>query len=118
MTINNDILAFPTVEDWIAPTLQNGWVNFGNSDPSAGTFDSAGYCKDSIGFVFLKGLLRAGTGTTIFILPVGYRPSLRKIFISYGSSTGQIRIDILPTGVVLAGQINITLSLEGIIFKP
>ena len=58
-------------EAWIAPTLLNGWVN------SGGSYATAGYMKDSMGFVHIKGLVKDGVTTvttSLFVLPVGYRP--------------------------------------------
>lgn len=57
-------------EGWTNPTLTNSWANFG-----AG-YAAAGYMKDRLGFVHLKGLVKTGTsGNSIFTLPVGYRPA-------------------------------------------
>ncbi|MGF9912749.1 hypothetical protein ABEX47_17575 [Paenibacillus ehimensis] len=56
---------------WIAPTLVNGWVNFG----STGRYDAA-YLKDSMGFVHIRGTIKNGAlSMPAFILPAGYRPS-------------------------------------------
>lgn len=53
---------------WQVPTLQNGWVNYGDG------WASAGYYKDSLGIVHLRGLVKGGTAAAaIFTLPVGYR---------------------------------------------
>jgi hypothetical protein len=50
----------------------NGWVNVG------GTYPLAGYWKDAEGWVHLRGMVSSGTvgtsGSTMFTLPVGYRP--------------------------------------------
>jgi hypothetical protein len=40
---------------WIAPTLLNGWVNFGSSYPNAS------YFMNEFGIVILKGLVKSGT---------------------------------------------------------
>jgi hypothetical protein len=54
---------------WIAPTLENGWVNFG------GEWTPAGYIKDALGFVHIQGTIKSGTsGKAAFVLPAGYRP--------------------------------------------
>ncbi|MEM5567676.1 hypothetical protein AAF695_02760 [Aerococcus viridans] len=56
-------------EDWITPTLLNGWTNFG------GVYESVGYMKDEFGFVHLKGMVKGGSvGQNIFFLPEGYQP--------------------------------------------
>lgn len=85
---------------WITPTLLNG----------ATAIDAAnypiGYFKDSLGFVHLRGAVNAVPQfTTIFTLPVGYRPQPNARFVisadnnSFGnvlvSSNGSIRIDKL-----------------------
>lgn len=56
-------------EDWIAPTLMNGWTN---QVPAA--YAPAGYFKDEFGIVHLRGYLTEGVSSVIFQLPVGYRP--------------------------------------------
>jgi hypothetical protein len=67
-----DTKANKVQEDWIEPTLLNGWVNLG------GDFATAGYMKDEFGFVHIKGVIKDGTATAdiqLFLLPNGYRPS-------------------------------------------
>lgn len=55
---------------WTAPTLLNSWVNYG-----AGTAP-AGYCKDALGILHIRGYVKSGaSGTVVFVLPEGYRPS-------------------------------------------
>ena len=55
---------------WIAPTLINSWVNQGGAGVAV-----AGYLKDPLGFVHLKGRIKSGAnGTAAFVLPAGYRP--------------------------------------------
>lgn len=52
---------------WTTPTLLNSWTARGG--------DPAGYLKDPMGFVHLRGRLTGGgSGTAAFVLPVGYRP--------------------------------------------
>lgn len=99
---------------WISPTFANGWSNYGNY------FDTAGYCK--VGdVVYLKGLVKAGSGT-IFTLPAGYRPSKQRFFMvatgGSGSSLVPGRIDIASDGSVtfIEGQ-NGYVSLDGITFR-
>lgn len=86
---------------WIAPTLLNGWVNFG------GQYATAGYMKDSMGFVHLKGMIKSGTiaqGTTIFSLPAGYRPALVTYFIATTNpATCILYIDSSGNVVVVSG---------------
>jgi hypothetical protein len=94
-------------------TLQNDWHNFGT------IYAPAGYAKDSLGVVHLRGGIFAGTsGTTAFILPSGMRPSHHldlPVFTSGGevgyvaiSAGGQIR----PIGAYA----NSFTSLDGVSF--
>lgn len=56
---------------WIAPTLLNGWTNFG------GSFETMAYMQDEMGYVIVKGFVKPGgfgSSSPIFILPQGYRP--------------------------------------------
>ena len=100
-------------ELWQTPTFQNSWVNYENS------YNPAGYFKDSLGIVHLRGLVRSGTNnTTIFTLPVGYRPSNRELqtIQTFNNIIG--RLDILTDGqvqVVLGN--NGWVSLDGITFR-
>jgi len=64
---------------WIAPVLRNDWVNYG------GGYPEAGYYKDDLGRVHVKGMIKDGTiGTNAFYFPVGYRP--KDVTYSAGSS--------------------------------
>jgi len=59
--------AASTQEAWIAPSLLNSWVDY--------TGYTTNYMKDSMGFVHIRGTVDGGAdGSTIFILPAGYRP--------------------------------------------
>lgn len=100
---------------WTAPSLLNNWVNHGEG------YEIAGYMLDGAGFVHLKGLLKDGTiNNDIFILPVGYRPSLDKrfpIISTVTTSPSHIRI-FDDTGAVRASVgANTWLSLDGITFR-
>lgn len=78
------------VYQWLTPTLINAWVNTG------GGFETAGYLKDPLGFVHLKGVLQGGSsGTTMFVLPVGYRPGATTLNSNGNPSffAGQVRVD-------------------------
>jgi hypothetical protein len=102
---------------YTAATLLNSWVN---SLLANNEFEVAGYFKDLEGIVSLRGLIRGGTvtlNTNIFILPPGYRPSERLIFIVNNSGVAG-RVDILPTGEVMrvTGG-NTFLSLSRIDFR-
>lgn len=55
--------------NWIAPTLLNGWVNYG------GVTEPAGYYLDSNGVVHIRGRVKDGTSNIVCSLPAGYRPA-------------------------------------------
>jgi len=101
-----------TQEAWVAPTLLNSWVNYG------GTYATAGYMKDSLGFVHLKGMVKTGTiGQVIFTLPVSYRPAEINTFpiVSY-ALFGDVYIATNGGVTANVGSSN-WVSLSGIIFK-
>lgn len=96
----NGVVVPLTSAAWIAPTLVNSWVNVG------GTAATAGYLKDPIGFVHLRGRIHGGTsGSTAFTLPAGYRPSATDYYsgvIATGASPGYVVIE--ADGTVLVGS--------------
>ena len=97
-----------------APTLLSGWVNYGD------VFAAAGYCKGPDNRVHLQGLIKSGTvadGTVIFLLPEGFRPLQKEIFIVFISGGGYGRVDVNDNGNVVAKIVNATYtSLSGISF--
>ncbi len=97
------------------PTYSNSWVNYGSG------YQPGGFMKDSFGFVHLFGAVKNGTvSTTIFTLPVGYRPvhpaatPYTKPVASL-ASTGFITIG--TTGLVVGPASNAFVPLDGISFK-
>lgn len=109
----NALILFPQ-SAYIAPTLINGWANFGSGA-------NVKYMKDSLGFVHLKGKCSTGgsSAVTIFNLPAGYRPLITEALTfvcSSGSSFAQVVInpngDVTPTAV---SQPNV--NLDNIIFR-
>lgn len=107
--------ASKTLPSWSAPTLLNGWVNFGTP------YAAAGYYKDDMGIVRLKGVIKSGsTGLNIFTLPTGYRPAEQHIFsgVSNNGSYQLTRIDVHTDGTITmeAGG-NSYLSLSNISFR-
>ena len=96
-----------------APTMANNWLNFDSG------FAPAGYWKDSDNVVNIRGVIRNGatsSGTTIFTLPVGYRPAHREIF-TVNINGGSGRIDVLADGsVVVQVASSVYTSLSGISF--
>lgn len=107
----------PAQESWIAPTLLNGWQNYGS------ILNSAGYWKDSYGVVHLRGVVKSGTaGTIIFVLPSGYRPTARELFPSLsgdsGGNTVLGRVDISSLGEIYHyGGGTAFLTLDGMSFR-
>lgn len=110
--------ASKTLTAWTALTLENSWVNLG------GTYATAGYYKDDMSIVRLKGVLKSGTvadGTTIFTLPAGFRPSEDLMFSTISSSATAIqptRVDIMIDGrVIIYNAANNYLTINNIQFR-
>jgi hypothetical protein len=88
---------------WIGPVVDVcPWQNY------LGGYNTAGFYKDPLGVVRLKGLVALhGTGfgtaacdfVSVFTLPAGYRPSAATIFASLRNDT-LARIDVLASGEV------------------
>lgn len=101
----------------VEPTLQNGWVNFGELYTKASFYKVGREVK-------IQGLIKSGTtngGTVIFQLPLGYRPS-GMIMCPSGSNGGTGyeagTIEINSIGEVKCSVVkgNTWLSLTGISF--
>lgn len=100
-------------EAWIAPTLNNGWINYGAPLPNVG------YYKDNLGIVHLRGVVKNGTigYTSIFTLPSGYRPANELWFIVSSYNTdGKLVISSNGPVQLIIGS-NTSVSLDGITFK-
>lgn len=88
--------------NWIEPTLENSWINYG-------TYKNIAYMKDTLGFVHIVGFIKGGTkiiGTRLFALPVGYRPLGAIPFpatSSDGSSYFASSFDVTADGLVKVG---------------
>lgn len=96
-------------EDWIAPTLINSWAI------SSGI--TVGYRKDDFGRVYLKGGLGGGTsGTTAFVLPVGYRPAQTRYYNGYTGSTSTGKLAIDASGNLQISQFSTLIFLDMICF--
>lgn len=95
----------------IAPTLLNSWVNHG-------AVNTAGYWKDTMKIVHLKGTIKDGTiGNAAFQLPAGYRPANTLLFaIQSNSAFGRVTIDSGGNVTVDTG-LNASASLDGITFR-
>lgn len=88
------------------PSLLNSWNN-------AAGYGSTSYWIDSCGIVHLSGVMSGGTaspGTTLFVLPEGYRPEATELF-------GTIKVQ--TDGAVQLAQafLGANLSLCGISFR-
>lgn len=104
---------------WTPAAMQNGWVTHST------TFNPPEYTMTKTGEVFLHGVIKDGTitsGTLLFTLPVGMRPSARLIFpVAAGigtSGNGLARIDVRTDGqvVLMAATSNRYISLDNIRF--
>jgi len=99
-----------TQQAWQTPTLLNGWANYG------GGGNPIGYYKDSLGIVHIRGLMIGTIGSTIFTLPIGYRPLFANLIVVYSNGLG--RCDIQPDGSVQAQSgTNAYFSLDNISFR-
>ena len=102
-------------ENWRGVNFHNGWVNYDN------TYNHAGFFKDSLGIVHLKGLVRSGAigwGKVIFQLPAGYRPAARCLFACCTNPDTIGRIDIETNGYIYATKgDNGWISLDGLTFR-
>ncbi|TFD51945.1 hypothetical protein E3T46_07605 [Cryobacterium sp. Hh11] len=101
---------------WITPTLGNSWVALNTTD------STAQYRRMADGTVRLRGFVKSGTtGTAIFTLPAGFRPSVaREVALNIGGS-GFAEIDIMADGTVkvaqyVSGGSNTAVALFGISF--
>lgn len=97
---------------YVAPTLLNGWANFGYG------YNPAGYMLDGLGFVHLRGLIKlGGMNSPAFQLPPGCRPAYNEYTATiagnaFASVTTTAAGDVIPWDGV-----NIWFSLDGITFK-
>jgi hypothetical protein len=94
-------------------TLVNGWKDF--APPSA----PAGYAKDSLGVVHLRGALGSGkSGTTAFVLPRALRPAhdIAVLAVTEADVVGTLQIlrngDVEPFG----GNSSAATGLDGLSF--
>lgn len=89
---------------WFTPTASSGgylslpltspWANYGAPNPLAS------FAKRADGLVKVSGLVRNGTiGSVIGTLPVGYRPTQRRLFFCTATN-GMARIDVTPAGEI------------------
>ncbi len=77
------------------PAFGGDWSNYGADQ--TGTYQEAGFAKDGPGVVHLFGLVKSTTAPpdTIFILPAGFRPIQRLVFlVLVNNRVG--RVDVFP----------------------
>jgi hypothetical protein len=91
---------------------QNGWVNYSLSG------NSAGYYKDRLGFVHLKGMIKNGTmSATALTLPAGYRLA-RALLLPTASAHVYGEVLLYADGRVDPEiGFNLLISLDGIVFR-
>ena len=76
------------LNNWVIPTLQNGWTVFGST-----TYDTVAFLlKDQV--VYVRGSVSGGTVGPIFSLPSGYQPDKQKIIVTPSTNGGLARVDI------------------------
>jgi hypothetical protein len=100
---------------FIAPTLLNSFANYG------GEYATAGYYKDKMGRVHLRGLVNNVNdpdNLVIFNLPAGYRPSSGRVIFTINSFGVAGRVDVKQNGdvIVMTGSPD-WVSLDGISFR-
>lgn len=96
---------------WTGVTYLNSWVDYSAS------YHGVAYYKDEKGWVHLRGLCKngSGTGTAVFTLPAGYRPSKGLIFpVASNSLFGYV--DVATSGAVTANGSTVWFSMDGISF--
>lgn len=77
------------------PAFENSWVNFG------GVYPTCAFRKLATGLVVIKGSAKSGTSaSTIFTLPVGYRPGATHSIASIDGSNGLSRIWVTSAGAM------------------
>jgi hypothetical protein len=94
----NNFVYIPRIhgEAWVTPTLLNSWVNFGGSEATVQ------YWKSATETVHIKGLIKDGTATTgtqIFVLPAGYRPTENRTFAQVCGAAGSRAVAAITVSV-------------------
>jgi len=84
--------------NWRYPTFATNWIDYSNG------FLAAQYRRLSSGVVMLRGLIRSVAANlssdVIFVLPPGYRPAHKLMFLVGADTVNGTRIDVLPNGEV------------------
>lgn len=100
-----ELLATLPAPTWTTPAFSANWVDYGAEDPSY----RAGWFRDAMGVVWLRGLVRRSVSTwtvgdVVLTLPPGHRPQQRGMFITFGYAAGvavRMRVDVDAGGNVL-----------------
>lgn len=83
------------------PAFQNNWVNYDGTN-----YTKCAFWKDNFGVVYIEGTIKSGTlNSSVFILPVGYRPSVIVQAIAFawdGTSRVLGQVNIGTDGTVQA----------------
>jgi len=99
-------------DGWRSLPRASNWVNYG------GGYNSAGYFKDKMGIVHLRGLIKNGTGNHMGTLPANCRPLRRELHVVSTNPNAAGRVDILADGRVWGIAYNKGwTSLDGISFR-
>jgi hypothetical protein len=98
------------------PAFQNSWVNY-STTPG---YQHAGFWKDPLGWVHLRGLIKSGTvNSAAFTLPPGFRPITGEEIYPVLSNDTIGRVNVSSAGVVTPATPcnNTYVSLAGIRFR-
>ena len=108
----NPTLAAPEAPHFVGapnePAFENDWSNTGPP-----VLAPAAYYRDQLGIVHVQGDLRnrvrRGCGTSIFTLPVGYRPPT-------GVGFAAVRLPTPENGVVFDQAVRVVIRANGVVF--
>lgn len=97
---------------YVAPTLLNGWKEWGDG------YNPAGYMLDGLGFVHLRGLIKLGTmHSPAFQLPPGFRPAYDEYMATIACHAFAAVTTTSAGNVIPREGVNTWFSLDGITFK-
>lgn len=100
----------------IDANFENGWEQHNWAGATCGYYKVAGIVY-LVGNAITKNATTT-TGTTIFTLPVGFRPRVSSVFRAYASNGNDVRIDVRSGGSVVLNSSTSTawISFHGISF--
>lgn len=109
-----DTKASKVQEAWITPTLLNGATDY------IAAYQSLQYRKNQFGSIEIKGLITAvPNGTTIIIMPSGYRPTKLTSFVALTSGTSRavaVEINNSTGEVKVFGTATSYIAINGEVF--